>query len=64
MVAEERSPCMMCDRLKRNKNECADSCDKLKMYQERSPKLTLYSGTFSYYTMPGLQRTPSCRSMD
>jgi hypothetical protein len=64
MAAEERSPCITCDRLNRNKNECADTCEKLKAYQERSPKLTLYSGTFSHYTMPGLQRTPSYRSME
>jgi len=64
MVAEERSPCVECERLKRNKNECADSCEKLKMYQARSPKLTLYSGTFSYHTMPGMQRTPSYRGME
>ena len=64
MVEEERSPCKTCERLYENKNECADSCEKLKMYQERSPQLTLYKGTSSFYTMPGLQRTPSYRGME
>lgn len=64
MVEEERSPCVRCERLDKNKNECADSCEKLKMYQERSPHLTLYKGTSDYYSMPGLQRTPSYRSME
>ena len=64
MVEEERSPCITCERLKKNKNECADSCEKLKTYQESSPHLTLYGETPGYYTMPGLQRTPSYRGMD
>jgi len=64
MVGEERSPCITCDRLKMNKNECADSCEKLKRYQESSPQLTLYRGTPAYYTMPGLQRTPNYRGME
>lgn len=64
MDEEERSPCITCERLNKNKNECADSCEKLKIYQERSPNLTLYSGNAWYYIMPGLQRTPSYRGMD
>jgi hypothetical protein len=64
MVDEERSPCITCERLKKNKNECADSCEKLQAYQESSPHLTLYRGNPGYYTMPGLQRTPNYRGME
>ncbi len=64
MVEEERSPCIGCERINKNKNECADSCEKLKIYQERSPNLTLYSGTSGYHIMPGLQRIPSYRGME
>jgi len=64
MVEEVRSPCITCERLKMSKNECADSCEKLKAYQESSPQLTLYRGTPAYYTMPGLQRTPNYRGME
>jgi len=64
MVEEERSPCITCERLKKNKNECADSCEKLHAYQEGSPHLTLYGGNPGTYTMPGLQRTPNYRGME
>jgi hypothetical protein len=61
MHAEERSPCIGCDRLKKNKKRCAQSCEKLEMYQESLPRLTLWRGESSYHGLPGLQRTPSYR---
>jgi len=64
MAVEERSPCVTCERLNKSKNKCADSCEKLRMYQENSPTLTLWNGTPGYYTMPGMQRTPSYRSLE
>jgi hypothetical protein len=80
MAEEERSPCRTCERLSKTKNKCAESCEKLKMYQESFPAaesceklkmyqesfpaLTLWRGVSGSYTMPGLHRTPSYRSLD
>lgn len=64
MREEERSPCIQCDRLEQAKNKCAESCEKLEIYQERLPHFTLWRGGSTYYSMPGLQRTPSYRTME
>ncbi|MGB6381679.1 MAG: hypothetical protein WBG51_10945, partial [Syntrophobacteria bacterium] len=64
MAEEERSPCRTCERLSKTKNKCAESCEKLKMYQESFPAFTLWRGFSGSYTMPGLHRTPSYRSLD
>jgi hypothetical protein len=64
MSEEERSPCRTCERLNKTKNKCAESCEELKMYQESFPALTLWRGFSGFYTMPGLHRTPSYRSLD
>jgi hypothetical protein len=64
MRDEERSPCIECERLEKSKSRCAESCEKLVMYQERLPHFTLWRGSSGYYSMPGLQRTPSYPSLD
>ncbi len=64
MTEEARSPCRTCERLNKTKNKCAESCEELKMYQESFPAYTLWRGVSGYYTMPGLHRTPSYRSLD
>ena len=61
MYKDDRSPCIQCDRVKRNKSECADSCEKLEMYQESLPQFTLWRDNPSYYSVPGLHRIPSGR---
>lgn len=35
MHVEDRSPCIQCDRQKKNKSECAESCEKLETHHER-----------------------------
>ena len=60
----ERSPCLQCERLKKDKYECAPSCKQLEMYMEKLPYCLLTGEDLTYYRMPGLERTPAHLSLD
>jgi hypothetical protein len=60
----DRSPCIQCDRLKRSKLECADSCEELEIYQQSLPRFTLWRGDYTDCGIPGLERTPIYLSYD
>ena len=63
-MSEEKSPCLQCERVNKNKNECVDSCDELDRYQEGLPGLSLWKGNPVSYIIPGLERTRSHPSAD
>jgi hypothetical protein len=58
-MSEERSPCLRCERVNKNKNECVGSCQELDRYQEGLPYLSLWRGDPVCYLIPGLERTRS-----
>ena len=60
----ERSPCLQCERLTKDKCECAQSCKQLEMYMENLPYFWLTGEDLTYYRIPGLERTPAYLSLD
>ena len=63
-MAEERSPCLQCERVNKNKNECVGSCEELVRYQEGLPSYSLWREDPDCYHIPGLERTRSYPSID
>ena len=59
-MIEERSPCLKCERLKRNKLECAASCGELEKFNEKLHHCQLTEEDSTEYRIPGLERTPRC----
>ena len=57
-MVEERSPCLKCERLKRNKLECAASCEELEKFREKLHRCLLTEEDSTEYRIPGLERTP------
>ena len=54
-ILEERSPCLRCERLRKNKLECAELCEKRKMYVRKLPYFLLSTedlNDFSIYHVP------------
>lgn len=56
----ERSPCLRCKRLKKNKLECAASCEELDKFKEQLHHSLLTQEDSTDYRIPGLERTLSC----
>ncbi|UCG14237.1 MAG: hypothetical protein JSU72_07185 [Deltaproteobacteria bacterium] len=63
-MAEERSPCLECERLENDKFECADSGEKLEKYKERLCRFSLWRGGCTTYELPGGGRRPVYRNSD
>jgi hypothetical protein len=61
-MTEKRSPCLRCERLEKDKDECARSCEELQRYREDLPYGLLSGEDMSDYHIPGTARTPSYRS--
>jgi len=61
-MTEKRSPCLRCERLAEDKDECARSCEELDRYQEELPYRLLSGEDLSDYRIPGTDRTPSYRN--
>lgn len=60
-MKEDRSPCIACEKVKQSKFECAESCEKLKAYQQKLPRYTLWRGDSGQFSIPGLERTQNYR---
>ena len=58
-MVEERSPCLQCERLKKNKLECAASCEELDKFKEELQHCPLNQEDSTDYRIPGLERTRS-----
>ncbi len=62
-MVEKRSPCLKCERLEKNKLECAASCDELDQFKEGLHHCLLTQEDSTDYRIPGLQRT-RCYTID
>ena len=60
----ERSPCLQCERLTKDKSECASSCEELQRYMEKLPYFALTGEDLTSYRIPGVERTPAHLSLD
>lgn len=56
-MEEERSPCLECERVNKNKNDCVSLCEELDRYQEGLPYFSLWKEDPACYFIPGLERT-------
>ena len=63
-MSEEKSPCLQCERVNKNKNECSGSCEELKKYQQGLPYLSLWREDPVCYIIPGIERARSYPSID
>jgi hypothetical protein len=61
-MTEKRSPCLRCERLGKDKDQCARSCQELDRYREELPYGLLSGEDLSDYYIPGTERTPSYRN--
>lgn len=61
-MSTKRSPCLGCERLAEDKDECARFCEELQRYREELPYGLLSGEDLSDYQIPGSNRTPSYRS--
>lgn len=61
-MKDQKSPCLQCERLAKDKFECAETCKELEFFQERLPLVTLWRGDPIVYNIPHFQRTRTYRS--
>jgi hypothetical protein len=63
-MKEERSPCLNCERMNENKNECVESCEELDKYQDGLPYFSLWRDNPVCYVIPGLERSRTYPSLE
>ena len=63
-MSKERSPCFQCERLKKDKLDCARSCEPLHEYMESLPYFLMSQDDSTSYRVPGLERREACRCLD
>ncbi len=64
LMSEDKSPCLQCERVNKNKNECVGSCQELDTYREGLPCFSLWRENPVCYSVPGLERTRSYPAVD